>query len=122
MKGYHSSASMSNSVFTSQHAIRPETILQARMSQRLLHQFISLFILLTILSKSTTFLNFLNQAKTLKNSEFQLNAKMISSLHISFFLKQAKVLNIMMSDTIKKVIQTVLKNVQSMIQAAIDNI
>ena len=73
-------------------------------------------------SKSTTLLDFFNQAKILKNSEFQLNAKMISSSHALFFLKQAKILNIMMSDAIERAIQTALKNVQSTIQVTIDNI
>ena len=73
-------------------------------------------------SELITFLNFFNQAKILKNSEFQLNAKMIFSSHVSFFLKQAKALNIMMSDAIERVIQTALKNIQSTIQVTIDNV
>ena len=73
-------------------------------------------------SESTILLDSSDQAKTLKNSEFQLNAKMISSSHTLFFLEQAKALNIMMSDAIKKAIQTVLKNVQSTIQVTIDNV
>ena len=72
--------------------------------------------------ESITLLDFLNQAKTLKNLKFQLNAKMISSSHVLFSSKQAKALNIMISDVIKRAIQAVLKNVQSMIQVIIDNI
>ena len=74
------------------------------------------------LLESTTLLDFSDWAKTLKNSESQLNAKMISNSHALFSSKQAKALNIIMSDIIEKAIQTVFKNIQSTIQVIIDNI
>jgi len=63
----------------------------------------------------TTFLDFLNQVKILKNSESQLKINMTFNLHISFFSEQAKALNVMMSNIIEKAIQTVFKNIQSII-------